>query len=91
LLPPYDEYTVAYRDRTAALDPKHAVAARNGIFSPTILIDGRVAGLWTRRLDKDAVAINLQPFAALTRDQMRRISTQAARYGRFLGRSARIV
>ncbi len=55
LLPPYDEYTVAYKDRSAALDPKHAAAARNGIFSPTILIDGRIAGTWTRRLTKDAV------------------------------------
>ena len=52
LLPPYDEYTVAYRDRSAALDPKHAAAARNGIFSPTFVIDGRIAGTWTRRLAK---------------------------------------
>ena len=52
LLPPYDEYTVAYQRPRAALDPKHAAAARNGIFGPTILLDGRIAGTWTRRLTR---------------------------------------
>ena len=91
LLPPYDEYTVAYRDRSAALDPKHAVAARNGIFSPTIVLDGRIAGLWTRRLERDAVMITLQPFAKLSAANARLVASEAARYGRFLGRSASVV
>jgi hypothetical protein len=91
LLPPYDEYTVAYRDRGAALDPKHAAAARNGIFSPTIVIDGRIVGLWTRRLGRDKVAIALKPFARLSGANARLVAKEAARYGRFLGRPARIV
>ena len=91
LLPPYDEYTVAYKDRSAALDPKHAAAARNGIFSPTIVIDGRIAGTWTRRLTKDAVEVGLKPFAPLTGARARSVAAAAARYGRFLGRTARIV
>jgi hypothetical protein len=91
LLPPYDEFTVAYRDRSAALDPKHAAAARNGIFSPTILIDGRIAGTWTRRLTKDAVEVGLKPFAPLTGARARGVAAAAARYGRFLGRAARLV
>ena len=90
LLPPYDEYTVAYRDRSAALDPKHAAAARNGIFSPTIVLDGRISGLWTRRLEQDAVAIALKPFAPLTGASARLVAREAARYGRFLGRPARV-
>jgi hypothetical protein len=91
LLPPYDEYTVAYRDRSAALDPAHAAAARNGIFSPTIVLDGRIAGTWTRRLTKDGVAIALQPFATLTRARARAVAAAADRYGRFIGRPARVV
>ena len=39
LLPPFDEYTVAYKDRTAVLDPKHATYARSaGLLSPTIVL-----------------------------------------------------
>ena len=91
LLPPYDEYTVAYRDRSAALDPVHAAAAKNGIFSPTIVLDGRIVGTWTRRLSRDAVAIALKPFAPLAGARARGVAAAAARYGRFLGRPARIV
>jgi hypothetical protein len=88
LLPPYDEYTVAYRDRSAALDPKHVVAARNGIFGPTIVLDGRIAGTWKRRLDRDRVAIDLQTFAKLSGASARLVAGEAARYGRFVGRPA---
>jgi hypothetical protein len=91
LLPPYDEYTVAYKDRSAALDPQHAAATRNGIFSPTIVIDGRIAGLWTRQLTPSAVTVSLQPLTRLTPGQSRAIAAAATRYGRFLGRPARLV
>jgi hypothetical protein len=91
LLPPYDEYTVAYRDRSAALDPAHAAAAKNGIFSPTVVLDGRIVGTWTRRLSRGEVAIALKPFAPLTGARARSVAAAAARYGRFLGRPAHIV
>jgi hypothetical protein len=90
-LPCYDEYTVAYRDRSAALDPKHAAATRNGIFHPIIVIDGRVAGTWARRIDRSGVAITLKPIARPTAAQSRAIDAAAARYGRFLGLPARIL
>ena len=90
LLPPYDEYTVAYRDRSAALDPAHAAASRNGIFAPTIVLDGRIAGLWTRRLTTKGVAIAVQPFTPPTGPQARRIAAEAARYGRFIDPPARV-
>ncbi len=84
LLPPYDEYTVAYQDRSAALDPKHAAAARNGIFSPTIVIDGRIAGTWSRQLTRHGVTVALQPFAPLTGERGRAVDAAVARYARFL-------
>src|SRR5262245_18581978 len=40
LLPVYDEYTVAYKDRSAVLAPEHAKRSGNGIFSPSIIVDG---------------------------------------------------
>jgi hypothetical protein len=91
LLPPYDEYTVAYQDRSAALDPKHAAAARNGILGPTILLDGRIIGTWTRQLTSGEVTIALTPFAKLTGERRRAVAAAADRYGHFLGRPARIV
>ena len=87
LLPPYDEYTVAYQDRSAALDPTHQAEARHGIFSPTIVIDGRIAGTWSRQLTRDGVAIALKPFAPLRGERVRAVDAAVARYARFLDRS----
>jgi hypothetical protein len=89
LLPAYDEYTVAYKDRSAVLDtiyPKQANSG-NGIFYPTIVVDGRVVGTWKRTLKKDSLAISLNPFAKLKRAETQAIAEAAGRYGKFLGAS----
>ena len=90
LLSIYDEDIIAYKDRSAALDPKHAASTRNGIFSPTIVIDGRIAGLWAKRDTASAVTISLKPLSRLTATQSRAIAAAAARYSRFLGQPVRI-
>jgi hypothetical protein len=87
LLPAYDEYTVAYRDRSAVLDPSHARRpdAGNGIFSPTLVVGGQVLGTWKRRLKKGSVEITLNPFTPLKKDDRQAVNTAAQRYGAFLG------
>src|SRR5206468_11757907 len=66
LLPDFDEYLVGYRDRSAAMDAKYIKqiigAAGNGIFSPVIVINGKVAGTWKRTLKKDTVVVEFNPF-----------------------------
>ncbi len=51
LLPAYDEFAVAYKDRRAFLDPEAARKALHGL-APCIILDGRIVGIWrrTRRL-----------------------------------------
>ena len=89
LLPPYDEYTIAYKDRSAVLDPAHGgVVSGNGIFYPTIVLDGQVAGTWKRELKKDSVVITLSPFKPLKKKEREAIASAAERYGDFLGRTA---
>jgi hypothetical protein len=89
LLPAYDEYTVAYKDRSAALNPKYAKLPNygHGIFNPTIVVDGQVVGTWKRTLKKDSLAISPSPFAKLKRAEIRAIAEAANRYGKFLGAS----
>src|SRR5262249_964057 len=83
LLPPYDEYTVAYRDRAAILDPARAKQTRNGIFSPVIVVDGRVAGTWTREIRPQRVAV----VVVGSRKRARKpLAAAVARYGAFHGR-----
>lgn len=87
LLPPYDEYTVAYKDRSAVLDLAHArrMATGNGIFFPILVIDGRVMGTWKRTLKKGEVVIAPSLFSPLSKSQARALSLPACRYGTFLG------
>ena len=86
LLPPYDEYTVAYRDRSAVLSPEYAARADsgNGIFSPTMVVDGQVVGTWIRAAKKNTLVITLRPFGTLSGAEHRAFTTAAHRYGKFL-------
>ncbi len=56
LLPAFDEYIIAYRDRSASLVFEHhkKAVSDNGIFRPIIVINGRVKGIWKRTVKKDA-------------------------------------
>jgi hypothetical protein len=87
LLPAYDEYTVAYQDRSAIMTS--VMAARtdsgHGIFHPPIVIDGQVAGTWSRTLKKDSVAITCRLFAPVDRRQQQALEAAAQRYAKFLG------
>jgi hypothetical protein len=87
LLPAYDEYTVAYQDRSAIMTSKVAARADSGhgIFFPPLVIDGQVAGTWSRVLKKDAVAITCRLFAPLDRRQQQALAAAARRYAKFLG------
>jgi hypothetical protein len=49
LLPGFDEYVLGYADRGIALDTaefRRVVHNGNGMFRPTIVVDGRVVGTW---------------------------------------------
>jgi len=87
LLPTYDEYTIAYREHHAVLDPRHLqqVWAANGM---VILVDGRVAGTWRRTFQKTSVTVSLRLFTPPTTVQRRAIEAAARRYGDFLDRPA---
>lgn len=63
-LPPYDEYLIAYKDRSAALEAKHVPKVHNkwGIFYPVILYDGKIVGNWTKKMRKDRISLSVSFF-----------------------------
>lgn len=89
LLPAFDEYTVAYKDRSAVLDPKYTKQANsgNGIFYPAFVVDGRVVGTWKRAIKKNTVIITPSPFAKLRRAESGAFAEATSCYGKFLGAS----
>ena len=92
LLPAWDEYTVAYRDRSDVLDPANAkrVNAGGGVLKPVIVIGGRVVGSWQRTITKGRVVVYPLLFTRLDAGKMRAIEKATARYGAFLGLPADI-
>ncbi len=89
LLPSYDEYTVAYKDRSAVLSPENAKRAStgNGIFNPIIVINGQVVGIWKRELKKDKAIITPTFFTKAGKAETRDLASAANRYGNFLSAS----
>jgi len=87
LLPGFDEYLIAYADRSAVIDPKYSKrpTRENFVFNSIIVWDGRLVGTWNRKIEKTSVTITLSPLAPFSKTQTLAIAEAARRYGEFLG------
>jgi hypothetical protein len=92
LLPFLDEYIVAYKDRTAILPTAYNALTDSGnvIFHAPLLIDGQVAGIWTRKIKKDTVMIEPALFRSLSDREQDALAAAAERLGAFLGLAAEL-
>jgi hypothetical protein len=89
LLPNFDEYLIAYKDRSPVIDSSRAaaniVARSNGAFPHHLIIDGTLAGSWRRELKGNSVLIEVAPYIKLKPVQTRAVMNAADSYGEFLG------
>ncbi len=88
LLPNYDEYLIAYKDRAPFVDASRAaniVARSNGAFANHLVIDGFLAGGWSRTCKTTSVLIEVAPYKKLTTAQTRAVTNACDCYGEFLG------
>jgi len=93
LLPIFDEYIIAYKDRTAVFDKDKfgkVIQRGNVISGNTIVENGKVIGTWTRTIMKDKVVVKPITFIKPSRDQKKSIGAAADHYGSFLGSKAEI-
>jgi hypothetical protein len=87
LLPIYDEYLVAYRDRTAVPHGSTGITTGSGkfvIFQHAVIIDGHIAGTWRTFRGARDVTVTVTPLRRLKRDERRALSNAAERYQRYL-------
>ncbi|WP_127529909.1 winged helix DNA-binding domain-containing protein [Paenibacillus kobensis] len=87
LLPGFDEYLLGYKDRSPVLRAEHArhiIPGNNGVFMPTIVVDGQVCGIWKRTVKSKGIDIEFKLFAPL-RDSEQHIIEAAERYCAFMG------
>jgi Winged helix DNA-binding domain len=89
LLPGFDEYVLGYQDRSAPLSDGIAtriVPGNNGVFLPTIVVDGEIVGTWRKRIFARSLTVELSPESALSPTSVARATAVANRFGRFLGK-----
>lgn len=85
LLPAFDEYTVGYADRTAAAD-RDVLASVNHGLAANILVNGRIAGTWKRKLSGEGgVVVVPDVLRSLTTKERTGLRRAAQRYAGFLG------
>lgn len=92
-LPGFDEFILGYRDRTAQIDretEKLVVPGGNGVFSPTLVLDGRVVGTWRRRESVRTVEILATTITRIGATGRERLEAGLGQYVRFVGKQGRI-
>jgi hypothetical protein len=88
LLPHFDPYLLAHREKDHLLDPEHykRVYRNQGWISPVLLVDGRIAGTWSYQLQGKTLRMTIQPFSKLSRAIRTAIAREGDMLSRFLGR-----
>jgi hypothetical protein len=84
LLPSYDEYNVAYKNRRPVYDENGRFTTWDAL-GPTVLIGGRIVGTWSSTLDKKSVTIAFDAARNLNKNERAAFGKAAQRYADFLG------
>ncbi len=85
LLPPYDEYTIAYKDHSAILDPAYGEQAKTQLYGGAAVSDSQAVGYWRRTFSKGTAVIEIAPFRPLDATERDAFAAAAQHYGEFLG------
>ncbi|MDQ1909336.1 winged helix DNA-binding domain-containing protein [Paenibacillus sp. GD4] len=89
LLPGFDEYVLGYKERDVVLEAEFAprvVPGNNGVFMPTIVIDGQVSGIWKRTLKSKGIHMEIDLFLPMG-NRRNDMEEAARRYCSFMGMS----
>jgi uncharacterized protein YcaQ len=79
LLPHFDPYLLAHRDKDHLVEASHykRVYRNQGWISPVVLVDGAVAGVWSYRRQGKKLQINIEPLQKLTRAVREAVAQEA--------------
>lgn len=91
LLPNYDEYVVAYTDRSALFDVRHTDkldARRNPLFNHVIVADGQIAGTWKPVVKNKIATVETNLFVPLDDGNTRALLDAVEHYHDFMNMPA---
>jgi len=94
LLPAFDGYVVAApRDETPVLAAAHRdrVYRRQGWLSPVLLVDGRIAGVWSHERKGGFLGVTIEPFGPVEDVVREGADREARRLAEYFGDELRLV
>jgi hypothetical protein len=86
LIPGFDEYFIAYTDRSAVLDSQYAKQLNQGggMVSGAVVIGGKMLGGWRRSFVGKEIHVAIRLFEEITKEQRLALGQEAKRYGEFM-------
>lgn len=93
LLPNYDEYLIAYKDRSTVFDSSqiaHLDARANPLFQNTIIANGKIIGTWKRIVKKNFIDFMPTFFQPLSKSEQMRFTEATEHYEKFLEMSIKL-
>jgi hypothetical protein len=93
LLSIYDEYTIAYKDRRDFSDNRdiETMIVMGNSLTAVIILNGKVAGTWSKALKRNTIEIKLSPFRKLNESEQEFLHAEIDHYSRFTGIPAVLV
>jgi hypothetical protein len=79
LIGQFDPVLLGWTSRADIVGDRTGIVTNNGIFRPFAMVDGKAAGIWSRRAGR----IELEPFHPLSRDVRAALDADAADVSRF--------
>ena len=89
LLPNFDAYLLAHREKDHLLSAKHykRVYRNQAWISPVVLIDGAIAGIWSHKLQSKKLLVRIEAFGKLSKTERDGIEREADGLAQFFGSS----
>jgi hypothetical protein len=92
LLPRFDIYLLGYQKRDLVVPSHYAkrINAGGGIVHPTMLVDGRIVGIWKSKREKSHIEVMVEPFEQLAPKINEGLKAEIDDIARFLGVKVRL-
>lgn len=86
LVPGFDEYFIAYTDRSDVLEKHYAKQLNQGggMVSGAVVVNGNMVGGWRRTFEKKSVVITVRMFETISQTQQQAVKQQTEKFGKFL-------
>lgn len=93
LLPHFDPYLLAHREKDHLVETRHykLVYRNQGWISPVVLVDGNVAGVWAHQRLGKKLEVTIQPFGKFSRAVRSAVAQEAQSLADFFGSTLELV